>query len=156
MIELSVLNGEFTDEQLVDFCESFQPTNVQAEREIKNTSLADLCYQSRHSECPIVVPTGYWLYQRKDLKKPAIILRAEQILSAPQLKKTNPFDYVLDCAFLYGDFQSPTDADFVFTSRADKNNYVRLLTWKSASFNENLLPPLSGLPKLMQHVEAGC
>jgi hypothetical protein len=76
-----------------------------------------------------------------------MVLRAEEIPSAAPLQEITPLGYLLDCAFFYGDSESPSEADFVFTSRSDKNKYVRVLTWRSTnSFDENRLPPLDEQP----------
>lgn len=149
MIEVSVLSGSFADEQLADFCESFHPADIEAEKEIGCTSLADLCYQSRHPESPISVPSGYWLHQRNGLKNPATVLRAKQIPSAAAPQQITPLGYQLDCAFLYRDSEYSSEGDFVFTSQTDKNKYVRLLMCKSAnSLGENRSPLLDEQPCL--------
>lgn len=149
MIEVSVLSGSFADEQLAEFCESFHPANTEAEKKIGCTSLADLCYQSRHPEIPICVPTGYWLHQRKGLKSSAMVVRADRIPSAAIPQLISPPGYQLDCAFLYLDSEYSSEADFLFTSQTDKNRYVRLLAFKSAnSLGENRYPLLDEQPCL--------
>jgi hypothetical protein len=141
MIEVAVLGGDFADEELADFCGGFQPVSVHAQKAIEKTSLAHLCYQSRHSECPIVVPTGYWFHQRENLKGTATLTFPGELFPMHLAEAFTPAGFALDCIFLYVDIKAPREADLVLTARNDKNHYLRLLTWLSTEGNNESRPP---------------
>ena len=64
-IELSVLSGSFSDDELHEICRNLRPVNPEARNQILHTPLATLCYQRRHREPPIAVPVGFWAHERK-------------------------------------------------------------------------------------------
>jgi hypothetical protein len=61
--------------------------------------------------------------------------------------RMTPIGYSLDCAFFYSDPKSLQEIEFVFTSLSDKNDCVRLLSWRSIAIcSEKQLPPLDEQP----------
>jgi hypothetical protein len=146
MIEVGVLEGSFRDEELVEYCESFEPVDTLAEKTINITPLARLCYQGRHTEIPITVPTGYWKHQREDVKRlPSCALIGE--LVAFPVKELKPAGFVLDSAFVFGDICSPQEVDLLYVSPNDRNTYVRILSWAAiGNYSKNLVPSLDEQP----------
>lgn len=60
-IELSVLEGEFTNSELIDLYRALQPVDHDALQRIVSTSFADLSYFGRYSEAEFQgVPVGLW------------------------------------------------------------------------------------------------
>lgn len=61
MIELSVLEGEFTDAELVELYQALQPVDPEALKQIESTSFAELSYFGRYPEAKVLgVPVGMW------------------------------------------------------------------------------------------------
>lgn len=61
MVELSVLKGTFTDEEIRDLYRSLRPVDDHAARAIANTPFARLSYWARRPDAPVIaVPLGLW------------------------------------------------------------------------------------------------
>jgi hypothetical protein len=123
-IELSVLNGSFSDDELQQICKGLRPVRPDARDRILHTPLATLCYQSRHSELPIAVPVGFWAHERKPQRPLThVFLAATAPPDLPGSDTTPPSNsgYELDSVFAYGDLAHPEEADFVYY-RSDRPN----------------------------------
>jgi hypothetical protein len=134
-IELSVLNGSFSDDELQQICRDLRPVNSEARDQILHTPLATLSYQSRHREPPIAVPVGFWAHERKPeslltnaLPRATIPTDLPGFVIAPPLE----LGYELDSVFTYGDIAHPDEAEFVYYLSDKPNNYVRILaSWEN-------------------------
>ncbi|AUS80453.1 hypothetical protein C1701_21330 [Actinoalloteichus sp. AHMU CJ021] len=65
MVELSVLDGEFTEEELLDLHRSLRPADADAPSRLAAVPFAELSYWARHHDVEmVVVPTGIWRFDR--------------------------------------------------------------------------------------------
>ncbi|KOG26233.1 MULTISPECIES: hypothetical protein [Streptomyces] len=67
-VELSVLEGEFTDEELVALFAALRPAVPEAAERILATPFAELSYWARHRADMVSVPTGVFSFHRRDKK----------------------------------------------------------------------------------------
>jgi hypothetical protein len=67
MIELSVLDGTFTREEITEIYRSLRPADPAAARTIISTPFAALSYWARRPDAPVIgVPLGIWNIQQPD------------------------------------------------------------------------------------------
>ncbi len=129
-IELSVLEGSFSDDELQEICRGLAPVSPEARKRILDTPLATLSYQSRHREVPIAVPVGFWAHERKP---EALVSHVFSAASAPpglpgtDMAPPSDYGYELDSVFTYGDLAHPEEVDFAYYQSADPNLYLRVL-----------------------------
>ena len=84
-VELSVLEGSFSDDELQEICRGLHPVSPGARKQVLDTPLATLCYQSRHEEQPIAVPVGFWRTNgNRSRFLPAFFLRQMYRLAFPE------------------------------------------------------------------------
>jgi hypothetical protein len=142
-IELSVTAGRFRDEELRAIVRGLAPAVPEARLRILRTPLADLCYQSRHSEPPIAVPVGYWAHKRRESLQ-MTVLRAQSLPRDNPCYRVSPPDdygYRLDTAFVFGDTQRPEEVDLVFEQAQDPGRYLRILVSPSDTSEGLQYPP---------------
>jgi len=65
-IEISVLDGEFTDDELLALVRSLQPVSAEAALALSATPFADLSYWARYDASMVDVPVGLWRFRRPD------------------------------------------------------------------------------------------
>ncbi len=130
MIELSVLTGSFSDDELQQICSGLRPVNPETRDRILRTPLATLCYQSRHAETPIEVPVGFWAHQRNPQSAPPQVFpgaAAPTDLPGADIALPSDYGYKLDSVFTYGDVAKTDEADFVYYRFDMPNVYIRVL-----------------------------
>jgi hypothetical protein len=130
MIELSVLKGSFSDDELQQICRGLRPTNPEARNQILHTPLATLCYQGRHRELPIAEPVGFWAHERKPESLFAHVFpgaTAPPNLPGADMGPPSDYGYELNSVFTYGDAAHPDEADFVYYRSDRPNPYIRVL-----------------------------
>jgi hypothetical protein len=64
-VELSVLEGAFSDDELVAFVAALQPARPDAVRRVLATPFSELSYWARHPADMVAVPTGVFSFQRR-------------------------------------------------------------------------------------------
>jgi hypothetical protein len=143
-IELSVTSGTFADEELQAICRGMSPVDPEARRRILQTTLADLCYQSRHQEPPIAVPVGYWAHKRPESLR-VTVTRAEDIdmtrVPISGIAPPDDYGYRLNTAFIFGEPESPQEVDLVFEQTEDAGRYMRVLVSPSTAADGLPFPP---------------
>jgi hypothetical protein len=130
MIELSVLDGSFSDDELEQICRDLRPVNSEARNQILHTPLATLSYPSRHSEIPIAVPVGFWAHERKPESVSTHVFptaTAPPDLPGADIGPPSDYGYELNSVFAYGDVAHPDEADFVYYRSDRPNLYIRVL-----------------------------
>jgi hypothetical protein len=130
MIELSVLDGSFSDDELEQICQGLRPVNPEARHQILRAPLATLCYQSRHRELPIAVPVGFWAHERKPEARFTHVFpcaTAPPDLPGADIAPPPEYGYELNSVFTYGDVAHPDEADFVYCRSDRPNLYIRVL-----------------------------
>jgi hypothetical protein len=128
-IELSVIEGTFKDEELQAICRGLRPAVPEARERILKTPFADLSYQSRYQEPPIIVPVGYWAHKRAQSLQ-VTVLRADDVpahIPSFGILLPDDYGYRLNTAFVFGDPESPQEVDLVFEHEQDAGRYVRIL-----------------------------
>jgi hypothetical protein len=129
-IEISTLEGTFSDEELQELCRGLMPAVPELRRQILETPFADLCYQSRHRETPVQVPVGYWRHHRESLPVETRAFRAADAplhLPGMPICRRVPEGYLPDSVLVYGDQEDPAEVDYLFIHRDDRGCSLRLL-----------------------------
>lgn len=159
MIELSVIDGALSDEELVDVLQRFEPAVCAARDLIDQTSLADLAYASRHSEPVIEVPVGYWAHQRRPADmKTTIYPGADAPPELPGRGIAPPpaAGFRLDSVFVFGPPAAPQEVDYVYEHRDDRGRYMRVLASRAGTANGIAFPPkLDEQPCSSETIELG-
>lgn len=143
MVEVSVLEGSFSDDELIALCRGLRPAVPAVRDRILATPLVDLCYQRRHVEPPIAVPVGYWAHERREDSR-VTVYRPEETPSdltefgSPRLER---FDYLPRGLFVFGDPAAPQELDWVFEHRDDPGRHARLLVSRSDAPAGHAFPP---------------
>lgn len=126
-VEISVTEGHVGDHELHQICRGLRPVDAKAAQSIDLTTLAHLCYQSRHQEPPIAVPVGYWAHKRRP-NGPAVTVTGavpgvtDAYLSTAEVLGQRA--YSLDSVFSYED---PREWDYHFQHADDPGFFTRLL-----------------------------
>jgi hypothetical protein len=129
-IEVSTLEGTFSDKELQALCLGLEPAVLTLRRQILETPFAVLCYQSRHREPPVQVPVGYWRHQRESLPAETRVFRAADAASClpgMSICQRMAGEYVLDSLLVYGDPEHPDEVDYLFGHKDDPACSLRLL-----------------------------
>jgi hypothetical protein len=129
-IELSVLQGSFSDDEIQAICRGFRPVRPESRNQILQTPLAALSYQSRHKELPIAVPVGFWAHQRKPESLPTLVFPAASVppgIPGVVIAPPSGYGYRLNSVFTYGDLAHPDEADFVYYQFEHPNLYLSVL-----------------------------
>ena len=144
-IELAVLEGNFTAEEIQALYRSFEPVDPGAREQILCTPLADLSYQSRHREPAIAVPVGYWAHKRKPPAVASYVFRAEDAprgLPGESIVPPASYGYHLDSVFVYGELEQPQEADFAYERDGRPGHYLRVLASPSTAADGVRYPPV--------------
>jgi hypothetical protein len=129
-VELSVLEGSFSDDELQEICRGLHPASLDARKRVLDTPLATLSYQSRHEEPPIAVPVGFWAHERKPESLQNRAFPAANVppgLPGADIELPPDHGYALDSVFTYGDLANPDEVDFVYYQSDAPNLYLRVL-----------------------------
>lgn len=143
LVELSVREGLFEDDELIALCRGLRPAVPEARGRILATPLVDLCYQRRHEEPPIAVPVGYWAHKRREDSRVSVYRpdEANAALDAPDRPGLERFGYLLCGLFVFGDASAPEEVDRVYEHRDDPGRYARLLVSRIDSPSGLACPP---------------
>jgi len=121
------------------------------------TALAELCYQRRHPESPIAVPTGVWKHTRSAAWTQKVLTANETPQSLNRYQPSIPAErgFELSCAFAFYNQDSLREVDWVCESSSDPTAYLRILAAPTSSDPSALkFPPVvqNGHPsKTTQH-----
>jgi hypothetical protein len=143
-IELSVIAGTFSDQELEAICRGLSPAVPKVHDQILRTSFADLCYQSRYREPPIAVPVGYWAHKRAESHK-ITVLRAQDVPADDPCFRVSPpkdYGYLLNTAFVFDNQGRLQEVDLVFEHAKDSGRYMRLLISPSDAAKGLPYPPV--------------
>jgi hypothetical protein len=128
-VEITLENGNFTDNELIYFCHGLEPANPEKAETILRTPFSHLSYQKRHLEKASGVPTGFWKHQRdKSLFSFALDKTA---FEPPELikEKLEELGYFLNSIFAVGEnAQHPVELEFIFEHKDSPGSFIRLLT----------------------------
>ncbi len=143
-IELSTYEGAFDDDELRAICCGMSPVDLDARRRILATSLAELCYQSRHREQTIAVPCGYFAHERKPPSALLALYSATKIpadLPGREVAPPPAYGFRLNAAFVYGSTELPQEIDYVYEADEPPGRYLRMLVSPSNQTHGVPYPP---------------
>jgi hypothetical protein len=143
MVELSVMEGSFTDDELRTICRSLVPVDKNARKQIIATPLAELCYQHRHSERTHSLPCGLFAHRRESTSRLSLARgdAAPESLPGRTIRPSAEFGYRVDSVFWFSEQTERTrEAEFVYELGDPAGSYVRVLVSPKSS-NAIAFPP---------------
>jgi hypothetical protein len=145
-VEVALIRGHLDNEGLRSICRGLEPVSPAARERIVTTPLAALCYQARHAEATVEVPTGYWRHQRDARKLLATAVAASEApddLPGRRIAPKSDAGYKLDSVFIYRAAESGEviEADFVYEMPGNPGRYIRILASRSETAGGLQYPP---------------
>ncbi len=131
-VEVAVIGGQLDDENLRAICRGLQPVDPDVRHQIVDTPLAALCYQARHREDAIEVPTGYWRHRRDAMRLLVEAVACDEPppgLPGQRIRPASASGYRLDSVFIYraAEGGAVIEADYVYETPGNPGRYVRIL-----------------------------
>jgi hypothetical protein len=122
MIEMPVVEGSFTDDELIGICKGLKAVNPKIMDQILTTSFSSLCYSSRHKETASIVPLSYWKYTRQNNWETRS-LPVSDFVEYQQVLATR--GYFLNSVFAYG---TPIqEIEYYYEHQERPGSYIRIL-----------------------------
>lgn len=117
-VELSVLEGEFTDDELTALYTALRPAVPAAVPRVLATAFADLSYWARHRPAPVAVPTGVFSFQRRGRTPEDAWIAGEDLAALLAGRGLPPAvgAFRADSAARFGDGATIAELDVVYTS----------------------------------------
>jgi len=149
-IEMTVLSGEFEDEEIIQIVSGLTPAALKSQKDILGLCFAELTYNRRHESGIVPVPTSYFNYIRdKDLSyHPYSAVNNEldlRQLLGNWLASILIDDYRLDSLFLIGsNIHNIKEVEYYFESEIEPGSYVRFLTTEQDGEHSIQFPPKLG------------
>lgn len=133
MVELSILDGEFSDEEIHALYASLRPADPQAAAALHRTAFSALSYWARRADAvKLRVPVGLWQFQRSREHTSDWVADAE---AEPVVKGLGlPLalgDYRLDCAGHFVDDAGLEETEIVYAGGPDRGREVRIIAQRS-------------------------
>lgn len=137
-VELSVLEGSFSRDEITDLYRSLRPVDPGAAEAIASTPFAMLSYWARHSDAPLLgVPLGLWQLHQPDDETitwtTAKQLRGSKLISAPERLVGLPLDSV---AIYHG--HSYIEREYLY--RGERGRELRLHELNSDQVAQGIQP----------------
>jgi hypothetical protein len=132
-IELSVLSGQFTDDELVDVFRGLRPVDRDAAGRIAATPFAELSYWARHLDAPMIdVPHGLWAFRRaksngSDHEGAWSVVPGELDLDGAGDAPVRLGGLTFDSAATF-DGEAGREVEAVYSDRVDRGHELRLIT----------------------------
>lgn len=136
-IELSILDGELSDERAVEFYRALRPADPAAAAAIAATPLAELSYWARHPAAAMVsVPIGLWLLRRSQPdhpdEMPVGAAAAGALAQAAGLPgRLGVFD--VDSAVRFTGPGRETETEIVYAGGPDRGHELRLIVARAGA-----------------------
>ena len=128
MIELSVEEGAFSDDELMAVCRGFAPVSDNDRARIDATPFGQLMYAHRHAADTITVPVGYWSHQRKPPDLAWHIFGKDEVPAGlPGRAVAAPAGLVLDTVIVLGALAAPVEVEYLYQDPSDPGRYARVL-----------------------------
>ena len=144
-VEISAIEGCFTDEELRGFCCDLHPACPAVRERILKTSFAELCYQWRHETPTTREVTGYWRHHRMHSSSRQTVFRAGNSpndLPGRGIILPRDSGYYLNSLFVFGEVENPHEVHFLYEHIDDPGRYVRVLASPSAAVGGVPYPPI--------------
>lgn len=139
MVEMTVIEGTFADEELIEICKGLQPASPQIMDQILATPFSDLCYFRRHSKTASEVPLSYWKYNRQK-NWMTHHLPISNVLEP--FKIPSSYGYHLNSVFTFGDPVQETE--YYYEHQSLPGSYIRILISPDKEKNGIPYPPKLG------------
>lgn len=145
-IEITVIEGTFDDQEIVQIVNSMVPVNSNMKDRILQSSFAELMYNHRHEIPASHVATSYFKHVRKKSFRcyPYAVSSLDIKTNLPGywLLNTVIKDYKLDSVFLFGEnLENIQEAEYYFENLIEPGAYIRLLVTNKSSNNAIQYPP---------------
>ncbi|MFJ9606564.1 hypothetical protein ACIRS1_09490 [Kitasatospora sp. NPDC101176] len=116
-VELSVLEGEFTDEELVALFAGLRPAVPEAVPRVLATPFSELSYWARHRADMVSVPTGVFLFHRRGREHEGEWVPAGEVdaFLTGQGVPLSVAGYRADSAATFGDGAAVRELEVVYT-----------------------------------------
>jgi hypothetical protein len=144
-VEISLLAGTFSDEEVQALCRGLQSAVPSARDRLLQTSFAELSYQHRYPRAATVsVPVGYFDHHRRprSLRQTAYA-GATAPASLPGRDLMAPADsgYALDSVFVFGDPAAPQEVEYIHAQARSPGHDLRFLVTPSTGVGAIHFPP---------------
>ncbi len=149
-IEITVMEGSFDDQDLIQIVCGLAPVNSHAKDSILATSFAELMFNHRQESETISVPTSYFKHTRQEHMKcyPYSAKNGNlnlEWLPGNWLADSSIENYRLDSVILFGlDRANIQEAEYYFESTLEPGSYIRFLVTKSDDAHAIKYPPALG------------
>lgn len=150
-IEITLEKGDFTDQELIDLCNGFEPQNQQSRTHILNAPFSSLSYYARHLEKATRVPISYWNHQRKKTMYCFPLTHDEALTAKPSIHSfistLKQLHYALNSGFAFGaknKKEEPAEVEFLFEHTEHPGCFIRILASSYDSKNPIKMPPKIG------------
>lgn len=129
-VELSVLEGAFSDEEILEIFRSLRPVDEATAGAIHATPFGELSYWARYRPTIVTVPYGLWKFRRPGSQREGKWVTdptsAQNLIAELSL----PWElggYTLDSAALFADPQKQGEVEVCYTSHPDRGHELRLI-----------------------------
>jgi hypothetical protein len=141
-IEISVVEGQCHDAELIELCHGLRPVAAEARAAILATPFGRLAYAARHTDEIVAVPVGYWRHQRAPRDLPMTIHTVDEELPAvPGRQLRPPAPFHLDTIFRFGAADAPVEVELLHEDGNDRGRYVRVLASPASTPGGVRFPP---------------
>lgn len=140
MIEMTVIEGDFDDEELIHIFRNLRPISEVSMQKILSTPFACLCKAYRHNEKASPVPLSYWKHTRKDSESLLPVVPSPS--TTPPIQLPKDYTYQLNSLFLIG--EPPIETEYYYEKNHSPGSYIRLLVTKAGAELPIAYPPKLG------------
>jgi hypothetical protein len=142
MIEASVLEGEFSDDELLALYRSLRPALRQAAEEIYRTPFSQLCYPARYPQATMVnVPIGMWKFGRPDKRyEGEWLVDDADVLAAKLGLPLTLAGFQIDSAARFADGEGRSEIEAVYTAGSDRGQELRVIVQRTGEGRIEFLP----------------
>lgn len=148
-IELTILHGQFDDQELIEIVRGMRPVDMRAKDAILATSFAELMFNFRQEAREIPVPTSYFDHTRAEGTKcypypaKAKNYKSSSLLAGNLFMNKLIENYRLDSVFLFGhNEQHIEEVEYYFESLIEPGCYIRFLVTNAGTEASIQYPPI--------------
>ena len=134
LIELSVLEGEFSDDEILRLYRSMRPAEAAAAAAIGATPFAALSYWARYPAPMVDVPIGMWKFRRTEAEHQGTWAcgPADSAAFLGELGLPSELSgYVVDSAARFVSPAGSTESEVVYAPDADRGRELRLIAQRA-------------------------
>jgi hypothetical protein len=159
LIELSVLEGEFTDDELVALYRSMRPVSPEAAAAIAETPFAELSYWARYDDAAMInVPVGLWTFRRPERPHEGDWHSDAAGLTSLMSEVALPMQlggFAVDSAARFTNAAGASETEVVYTAGPDRGHELRVVVQRAGGGRLVIPSPLEGHPCASERVSVG-